>query len=98
MSHSEETNKPVSNPINETHSPKAFMRGNKSYFVCDHCGNDVEEQDATKITKGKNKDYVYCPACTKVLYPNYRKVAFYNPNPVMTNILHEACARWERIR
>lgn len=88
----------TTNPINDLHSPKAFIRGNQSYFICDHCGKEVKAEEATKITRGKNKDYAYCPECTKELYPNYKKVAFYNPNPVMTNILREGLARYEKLR
>ena len=95
MTHSEDKNKPVSNPVNDKHSPKAFIRGNQTYFICDHCQKEIKSEDATKISKGRQKDYVYCPECTKILYPNYRKIAFYNPNPVMTGILHEALARKE---
>ena len=84
--------------VEQTHSPKAFIRGNKSYFVCDHCGKEVEEDKATKISKGKLKDYVYCPECTKELYPKYKKISFYNPNPTLTGIMREGLARYEKLR
>lgn len=95
MIQSPERTKTTSNPVDNTHSPKAFLRGNQSYFICDHCGKEVKEEDATKMSKGKNKDYVYCPECTKILYPKYKKVTFSDLNPVMKNIMNEALARKE---
>jgi len=80
---------------NETHSPRCFIRGNESYFICDNCDKEVKESEVTKINKGRNKDYAYCEECMKKLYPLHKKVAFYNSNPIMNNIRSEALARKE---
>lgn len=79
----------------EKHDIRLIVRSHENIYLCDHCDKEIEETDANKISKGKDRNYVYCPECMKKLYPNYRKVAIFNTNPIMKNILSEALARKE---
>lgn len=83
----------------EPHEVTLIVRGCENIYICDRCGKEVKEADVMKSSGGKNRNYAYCPECAKILYPNYRrvaKVAF--TNPIMKNIIHEACARYEKLR
>ena len=82
----------------EPHEIKMIIRGNENIYICDRCGKEVKEEDVMKTSGGKNKNYAYCPECAKILYPKYRKIKAKFVNPVMTNIMHEACARYEKLR
>lgn len=93
MTESSKASNPISN--NQEHAVRMFIRGNNIIYKCDHCNKEIEEKEATKISRGKNKDYVYCPECTKELYPKYKKISFYNPNPTMNNIMRDSLARKE---
>ena len=47
-----------------------------------------KSEDVMKTTKGKDRNYAYCPECAKVLYPNYVKLPTVGfTNPIMKNIL-----------
>lgn len=85
----------VTNSISEKHEIRLIVRSHENIYLCDHCNREVKEVDINKISKGKDRNYAYCPECMKELYPNYKKVSFYNPNPVMNNIMIEALARKE---
>ena len=80
------------------HQIRTIIRGNDIYYVCDKCNKEFKQGNEVKTSKGRGQEYVYCPECAKELYPNYRKIQFYNPNPVMKNIMVEANARREHIR
>lgn len=88
-----EEKKLVTNP--ESHSVKSFIRGNEIFFVCDGCGKEFKQSEITKINSGKTREYAYCEACMKVKYPKYKKISFYNPNPVMNTIMRDSLARKE---
>ena len=83
----------------EKHNVTIIIRGNENIYICDKCGKEVKEEEVMKSSKGKDKNYAYCPECSKELYPNYKKVdriAF--TNPIMKNIMSEALARKEKLR
>ena len=83
----------------EPHQIRMIVRGNENIYICDHCGKEVKEEDVMKTTKGKDRNYAYCPECAKVLYPNYVKLPTVGfTNPIMKNILRESLARYEKLR
>ena len=83
----------------EPHQVTIIIRGNENIYICDRCGKEVKENDVMKSSSGKDRNYAYCPECTKILYPNYKKIPTMGlMNPVMKNILREGLARWEKLR
>lgn len=68
----------------------------KTLYQCDQCGKWVAEGLETKIYKGRNQNYAYCPECTKELYPNYRKVVIQDLNA--NRNMRDSLARYEKLR
>lgn len=83
----------------EPHKITMIVRGNENIYICDRCGKEVKEEDVMKSSGGKDRNYAYCPECTKILYPKYVKLpAVGFTNPIMKNILRESLARYEKLR
>ena len=68
-----------SNPkaTSKEHSISMRKRDGKTYYICDNCGAEAVEGTETKIYKGRNQNYAYCPKCTKELYPCQLLFCFY---------------------